>query len=143
MPFINGRYYMNPVVGQAIEAAREAEAALENHAEQNSGAHDDDFFGEPNRASAQENDADHPIHRIEIEAAEMVPAHSGRAARGFVARVHRAPVAPSRGVHAAGLTHGATAGGRAETHVFADHRDLVNFLRDELAKSLHASGRSI
>ncbi|MGB9242812.1 MAG: hypothetical protein WCC03_05620, partial [Candidatus Acidiferrales bacterium] len=30
-----------------------------------------------------------PIHRVEIEAAELVPAHSGRAQRGFVARIHR------------------------------------------------------
>jgi len=27
MPYIRGRYYMNPVVGDALEAAREAEAA--------------------------------------------------------------------------------------------------------------------
>ena len=29
MPYIRGRYYMNPVVGDALEAAREAEAALQ------------------------------------------------------------------------------------------------------------------
>ena len=28
MPFINGRYHVNPIMGQALEAAREAEAAL-------------------------------------------------------------------------------------------------------------------
>ncbi|MDE3170901.1 MAG: hypothetical protein KGL75_12225 [Acidobacteriota bacterium] len=138
MPFINGRYYMNPVMGQALEAAREAEAqlaALENRATQNSAA-GDEFDDEPNRVSATGSDADGPIHRVEIEAAEMVPAHSGRAARGFVARVHRQQEAPSRGGDAAALSpHAASGGSRAETHVFADHRDLVNFLRDELAKS--------
>ena len=27
MPFIRGRYHINPVMGEALEAAREAEAA--------------------------------------------------------------------------------------------------------------------
>ena len=95
-----------------------------------------------------------PIHRVEIEAAELVPSHSGRAQRGFVAHVHREAAAPDQG---AGGSSGApgesprarfaslrspqagqlpTAGNasRPETHVFADHRDLVNFLRDEFAK---------
>jgi hypothetical protein len=30
---------------------------------------------------------------------------------------------------------GAGNASRPETHVFADHRDLVNFLRDEFAKN--------
>jgi hypothetical protein len=87
-----------------------------------------------------------PIHRVDIEAAEVVPSHSGRAARGFVARVHRHPLA-GRGVipsspqparRAVGVEDGfagnlpsATA---PETHVFSDHRDLVNFLADALAQ---------
>ena len=40
MPFINGRYHVNPAMGQALEAAREAEAALlalQQQARRNSG----------------------------------------------------------------------------------------------------------
>ena len=38
MPFINGRYHVNPTMGAALEAAREAEAAmlaLQDHAQRN------------------------------------------------------------------------------------------------------------
>ncbi len=155
MPFINGRYYVNPVMGQALEAAREAEAALaelENRARQNSGSDGDgadgrddaDFSVRSHRRSvAARANSDEPIHRVEIEAAELVPAHSGHAARGYVARVHRRNPAgadgmldndPTAGSHATGAG-GAT---HAETHVFADHRDLLSFLRDELAKDSRA-----
>jgi len=173
MPFINGRYYVNPIMGEALEAAREAEAALlalENRARQNTGepgvepaGNSGDGFGDGSGGAAQgASGVDGPIHRVEIEAAELVPAHSGRAARGYVARVHRQPAAgerehagatlPRSSSHrsAAGdrggdplraLSGGARIGGfsgktpsQAETHVFADHRDLVSFLRDELAK---------
>jgi hypothetical protein len=116
---------MNPIVGQALEAAREAEAArlaaLEPGARDDSGNSDDDF-GEKNAADSEKG----RIHRVEIEAAELVPSHSGRAHRGFVARVHREEI--SRGA-AAGAP-----GKSAETHVFSDHHDLVGFLRDEFAK---------
>jgi hypothetical protein len=140
MPFINGRYYVNPIIGQALEAAREAEAALaslENRAGQNSDAPDGQSQDELNGARGpQHGAAEGPIHRVEIEAAEMVPAHSGRAAHGYVARVHRHSAANSDADAANSL---ARSGGKAtsnpETHVFADHRDLLNFLRDELAKS--------
>jgi len=74
MPFIRGRYHVNPIMGAALEAA------------------------------------------------ETLPNHTGRASRGFVARVHRASAASP------------AAASPPETHVFSDHRDLVNFLRDELAK---------
>lgn len=33
MPFINGRYYMNPFYGRALEAAREAEEQNRKRAE--------------------------------------------------------------------------------------------------------------
>lgn len=146
MPIINGRYYMNPVMGQALEAAREAEtalAALEDRARQTvrTGEHaGDDETGEQESrtGAAPRSETGGPIHRIEIEAAELVPAHSGRAARGFVARVHRQPagVDPrSAGNRGALAPHSA---GAAETHVFSDHRDLVSFLRDELGNDAHA-----
>jgi hypothetical protein len=161
MPFIRGRYHINAIAGEALEAAREAEAALlalEREAAQVGGHEDgpDDEEGEP--------DADKgPIHRVEIEAAELVPSHSGRAQRGFVAHVHRdavqseqsrrgfarsaarsdsvgsgdAPRARFASLRSPQAGQVPTAGiaTRPETHVFADHHDLVDFLRDEFAKS--------
>lgn len=143
MPFINGRYYVNPVMGQALEAAREAEAALaalENRARQNSdapgGESNDEFDGAP---GSQSSAANGPIHRVEIEAAELVPAHSGRASGGYVARVHRHQPGNFEAEAGRSVAHtGGTGVGKSETHVFADHRDLLNFLRDELAKSAHS-----
>lgn len=166
MPFIRGRYHINAVAGEALEAAREAEAALlalEHDAEQAGGDGDTGNDDRGTGAAAEKG----PIHRVEIEAAELVPAHSGRAQRGFVAHVHREGAAPSKGqssggagyaggASAAGGGRGAAAqpgtangfgparpqpeqlpigayGARPETHVFADHRDLVNYLRDEFA----------
>ena len=91
MPFIRGRYHINAVAGEALEAAREAEAALlalqhdAQSAEQN-GSDASDKEGAGNGAGGAAH-ARGPIHRVEIEAAEMVPAHSGRGERGFVARV--------------------------------------------------------
>jgi hypothetical protein len=131
MPFIRGRYHINPVLGEALEAAREAEnalAALEQ--EEQGGKH------------ASHGKA--PIHRLEIEAAELVPSHSGRGGRGYVARVHRSAASPQDGDDFAGAggktakgIQGATSscgkgGSQPETHVFANHGDLVNFLNDEL-----------
>jgi hypothetical protein len=148
MPFIRGRYHINPIAGEALEAARAAEAALseleeEAHAladstdsQGDAGGEDDDEFG-----GASHGDAG-PIHRVEIEAAELVPSHTGRAQRGFVAHVHR------EGGGAAGVRNGVASGSpqlpgeyrasgyapRPQTHVFAGHRDLISFLRDEFAK---------
>jgi hypothetical protein len=168
MPFIRGRYHINAIAGEALEAAREAEAALrslEQDAEQASGDADADDNDVDSGAAAEKG----PIHRVEIEAAELVPAHSGRAQRGFVAHVHREGAAPPRiqssggpgyvgGASGAGGGRGNAlqpgsangsglvrsprpgqlpSGGYAappETHVFADHRDLVKYLRDEFAK---------
>lgn len=131
MPFINGRYYINPVMGEALEAAREAEAALaalENRAHEDAG---------PGNEAADDSEAntkqDGPIRRVEIEAAEMVPAHSGRAARGFVARVHRQAAKRAPSSESSASSRGSAAA-HAETHVFSDHRDLVSFLRDELGR---------
>ncbi|MGA9883610.1 MAG: hypothetical protein WBQ34_07820 [Candidatus Acidiferrales bacterium] len=135
MPFINGRYYLNPVMGEALEAAREAEAALEaleNRAGQNlpgpDGAAGNEFGDRPDSQSAT---GEGPIHRVEIETAELAPASSGRAAREYVARVHRQNASGS-------ARRTAKIPRAAETHVFADHRDLVSFLRDELAKDAHS-----
>jgi hypothetical protein len=144
MPFIRGRYHINPIMGEALEAAREAATLALEH--QSSDAHDqaDGFASSHLTAHASPG----PIHRIEIEAAEMVPAHSGCAERGFVARVHRHPAEPHNatsvgarhavpvrldGERVADSWHNANHAPAPETHVFTDHRDLVNFLQDELA----------
>jgi hypothetical protein len=149
MPFIRGRYHINPIAGEALEAARAAEAALSELEEEAHGAlgdsadsqgdadGEDDEFGD----GASHGDAG-PIHRVEIEAAELVPSHSGRAQRGFVAHVHRdgggAP-GTRNGVASSsprlpGEYRASAYAARPQTHVFAGHRDLISFLRDEFAK---------
>ena len=151
MPYIRGRYYMNPVVGDALEAAREAEAALQalEHAAKvargDTGDEDDSGDGSSGSGSASSsaggnaNAAPGPIHRVEIEATERAPSHSGRAQRGFVARVHRrpgndayAPTGASSLVPNVTTQQGATQPS-PETHVFANHNDLTNFLGDQFA----------
>jgi hypothetical protein len=127
---------MNPTMGNALEAAREAEAALlalEQQAQQGRNSGEDDES--PDNESADDGPGAGPIHRVEIEAAELVPSSSGRAARGFVARVHRQPP-PGLGVVPSSpqRTRNLASGTAPETHVFSDHRDLVNFLQEELAR---------
>lgn len=138
MPFIRGRYHMNPIAGQALEAAREAEAARLAAADQQSQSGGQDGAGNGYENGAAANTGQGPIHRVEIEAAEMVPSHSGRAERGFVARVHRRAAdylaAPSRDAEFPANAQAP----RAETHVFSDHHDLVDFLHHEFAKDCSA-----
>ena len=185
MPYIRGRYYMNPVVGDALEAAREAEAALQalEHAAKvargdtgdedaasagsSSGSGDSSSSassGANSSADPYAKSAPGPIHRVEIEAAELVPAHSGRGQRGFVARIHRrangnaananAPVQaafPGHSNSSPSIANGnanASASPSArnsstkqnamrpapETHVFSNHNDLTNFLHDQFAE---------
>jgi hypothetical protein len=167
MPYIRGRYYMNPVVGDALEAAREAEAALQalEHAAKvargDTGEEDASANGSSNASGSGANSnsdayaksAPGPIHRVEIEASELVPAHSGRAQRGFVARIHRrangnanspwslsakenAPASSAQFARnsmpdapRSGAIHPAP-----ETHVFSNHNDLTNFLHDQFAE---------
>jgi hypothetical protein len=141
MPFVNGRYYANPVAGRAIEAAREAEAALAalknksgRRADTAEGA---SYSDEPSAGNSDTATMKTPVHRVEIEAAELVPSHSGRAQRGFVARVHREAIPAA----SAGESWHAPAPGqmpargyvpKPETHVFAGHGDLLDFLKSEL-----------
>jgi hypothetical protein len=143
MPFIRGRYHINPMMGEALEAAREAEAALlaleqEARAQRTNGSDaDSDGDGEPDEgteSTASAGPGMGHVHRVEIEAAAVVPSHSGRGTRGFVARVHRSET-PADGN--ANATRGALTPA-PETHVFSDHRDLVNFLGAELAKGASA-----
>ena len=186
MPYIRGRYYMNPVVGDALEAAREAEAALQalEHAakvargdtgeEDDAGASSSGGNGNASGSSASGSSANSssdayaksapgPIHRVEIEAAELVPAHSGRAQRGFVARIHRRANGNAANASAqdsfpgrsnsqsSSIANGSASGSASpparnsscaqsamhpapETHVFSNHNDLTNFLHDQFAE---------
>jgi len=139
MPFVRGRYHINPTMGEALEAAREAEAALlaleqqaraqrANGSDPDSGGDGESDDGTDSTGPAGQGTG--PVHRVEIEAAAAVPSHSRRAVRGFVARVHRSG-APENG--SSNATRG-TLTSAPETHVFSDHRDLVNFLGDALAE---------
>jgi hypothetical protein len=139
MPFIRGRYHINPTMGSALEAAREAEAALlalERQAQQGRESGEDDADSNDDSAASDDRVPAGPIHRVEVEAAEVVPSHTGRAARGFVARVHRAPAAASAVNSSSRLAPPSP----PETHVFSDHRDLVNFLGQEFAKDAGQRG---
>lgn len=132
MPFINGRYYINPAFGRAVEAAREAENAHELEGQSQDQDEAEPLHGRANR------DEKGPIHRVEIESTEVVTPQSGRGQKGFAARVHREPT--TRDLHGnrsfgAGSDHGSQ-GQEPETHVFSDHRDLVNFLCDQFAKDM-------
>jgi hypothetical protein len=135
MPFIKGRYHINPIMGEALEAAREAEDAVRRASLARGGTAtdesqaDDDGDDQADGFASSHAGERPPVHRVEIESAEVVPSHSGRAHRGYVARVHRAPSASVRNGNAPTAQPSPP-----ETHVFSDHRDLVDFLRDELAK---------
>ena len=129
MPFIRGRYYANPVVGRAIEAAREAEEARalansDSDGERASGAESGANDGKEQRL--EDLDGTAPVRRIEIEVAEMVPAQSGRATKGYVARLHRG-----------GTGEGSSAIFRepAEKRVFYDPGQLADFLKNELGNN--------
>jgi hypothetical protein len=149
MPFVRGRYHINPIVGAALEAAREADEALAalQQTEQNEPSGSASDSDRP----AKRTNGSGPIHRVEIETAELVPSHSGRGQRGFVARVHRVGGAVETGANSTDEDNSVTAptwSGAAkardprqncptaspETHVFSDHQDLVNFLQDEFQK---------
>jgi hypothetical protein len=133
MPFIRGRYHINPVLGQAMEAAREAEAARLAESEgQADGRSDANGEGNPNSGAADLNRP--PIHRVEIEAAEMVPAHSGRAEKGFVARVHRQVPGPQGVASPSRYSDSEGQSPQPETRVFSNHQDLVDFLHQELGR---------
>jgi hypothetical protein len=132
MPFIRGRYHINPAMGEAMEAAREAEAALqalEHIARQKNGDPDD-------ASSDSATPSKGPVRRVEIEAAEMVPSHSGRAQRGYAMRLHRTPPAATEGDDSDFDPQAGTAAarGQSDTHIFSNHHDLLDFLGDELAK---------
>jgi hypothetical protein len=118
MPFVRGRFYANPIAGEAIEAAREVEDALASS--QDVGNSDED--GRAAQPGTQ------PVRRIEIEIAELVPAHSGRATTGYVAHLDRGNATESRADSYAGKT-------QTEKRVFYDQGQLLSFLKNELANN--------
>jgi hypothetical protein len=132
MPFIRGRYHINPIAGEALEAAREIDAALQAQASRDPGS--DEREGGPGGYTRDEGKG--PIHHVEIESAALVPPHSGRGVQGFVVRVQRhSPVGDEPGdVDSRDGAGKDSLGTSTDTHAFTDHRDLVNFLRDEFAK---------
>ncbi len=134
MPFINGRYHVNPIMGAALEAAREAEAsmlALQNHKQRDGGSADSTAAdsNDDDSANASSSTASAPIHHVEIEASEIVPSHSGRATRGFIARIHRSRPSSTNG------SSSPAPATKPETHVFSNHGDLLDFLHNELSKA--------
>lgn len=115
MPVIHGRYYMNPAMGGAVERARAAEETAEP---------EDGANGEPQRDAHGRFVAPGAVHHVEIEVADG----------GYLARLHRHP----QGGHESGPISGSVQGGlpqRPSSHVFTDHNDLVEFLRNELGKN--------
>ena len=157
MPFIRGRYHINPIMGEALEAARDAEAALlalKQNARRNRSAtpgYDSNHeSGDDSTADAGDyartGAAKGPVHRVEIEAAEMVPSHAGRGQRGYAMRLHRLPPpnsdvgsdfddADSNANSFGSASRNAAPAGAAQsdTHIFANPDDLLDFLRAELA----------
>lgn len=112
MPMIHGRYYMNPAMGAAVERARAAEEAPEDGAN-----------GQSQRDAHGRFVAPGAVHHVEIEVADG----------GYLARLHRHP----QGGHESAPLPSPGDGGlppRPSSHVFTDHNDLVEFLRDELGK---------
>ena len=78
MPFINGRYHINPIMGQALEAAREAEAALaalqqrasRDSSDSSNDASRDDSCDPDDPTTSDAIAGPGPIHHVEIEASE-------------------------------------------------------------------------
>ncbi len=139
MPMIRGRYYINPAVGEALEQARSLgegnfqnqEVQYENGPEEP--AHDEG--GRFRRGHSDERDAHHgPIHRVEIERAELGSNAGGRGSGGFLARVHRQASSHSHDDGYPGEVRPAAFPPRPSVHVFTDHNDLADFLRNELSR---------
>jgi hypothetical protein len=144
MPVINGRYHMNPAMGQALAAAR---ALLEGKSGENddsrsaeirSGDDSDDL--PRGRAHSDERDSRGAIQRIEIECGDDAAPSKG-ASGGYTAYVHRsdpnagtdvgidADTAPRPGK----LPYGVQAPAPT-THVFSDSDALTDFLRRALGE---------
>ncbi len=120
MPFIRGRYYMNPAAGNALETARETEAALAD-------SRGDENGEQPSEDSARNAVDAKPVRRIEIEVAELVPNQSGRANKSYIAHLYREASNDSADIPG-------ESGRSGEKRVFYDQGELMNFVNDELAR---------
>jgi hypothetical protein len=141
MPVIDGRYHMNPAMGQALAAAR---ALLEGKSgdkddprssELRSGDDSDDL--PRGRAHSDERDSRGAIQRIEIECMDDSASPSNRAPGGYTAYVHRGDpsavdetdTAPQPGELPRGVQSP-----EPTRHVFADSDALTDFLRRALGE---------
>lgn len=142
MPMIRGRYYINPAMGAALERARSLNdenfpnGDHEDSHDASRSAEDDSrrtARGRHGRGQSDERDSRGSIHRIEIECAQMGQNGPGRSQHGYVAHVHRTPHLGADHVSARpGELPTGVFPSRATAHVFADHNDLADFLREEL-----------
>ena len=118
MPFIRGKYYANPIVGEALESARDAEATANGNRDSSTTADSYDESRDPGSRG--------PVRRIDIEVTELVPAHTGRVSKGYVARLYRADSMIRDSGNA--LTAAAP-----EKRVFHDQNEFMDFLNRELS----------
>ncbi len=143
MPMIRGRYYINPAMGAALERARSLNEETfpdgdqeGSHTARHDAESDSDRTERARRGRGQsdERDSRGSIHRIEIECAQIGQNGPGRSQHGYVAHVHRAPHLGADHVSARpGELPTGVFPPRATAHAFANHNDLADFLRDELA----------
>jgi hypothetical protein len=156
MPVINGRYYMNPAMGAAIEEAR---SLLERNGRtaptQSFSDRDRDDRDEEYSEGKTDDNAPSAVHRVEIECAEIGSARNRRKQHGYVAHVHRVWTTDPLGIQNQGDSAGNgessndavpqhwTGAGTlpkgvfappSTAHVFADPDELIEFLRNVLAE---------
>ena len=120
MPFVRGRYYVNPMAGEALEAALDFESQLfasRGTNRRNEAQRDKESIDVSEKGS---------IRRIEIETAELVPSQAGSAEKGYVIRIHRqSPIDSGASERSSG---------RGEAQVFYDKATLLDFLNTEFGK---------
>jgi hypothetical protein len=117
MPFIRGRYYANPTIGNTIESAREAEGGLLASRDPSD-----------EQRSGNDREDQKPVRRIEIDVAELVPSTSGRGTPGYVTTLHRRDPGDTQEPDTSPKQ-------QLEKRVFYDPKQLASFLSDELVKT--------
>lgn len=138
MPVINGRYYINPARGAAIEKARSL--SKRGGADRSDEALQIDGRSGPSHAEIDEmrregSKPDSP-QRIEIECFEIGSAEPGRKQRGYIAHVHRNVNGLAPGIeNVPGQLPTGVFAPTSRTQVFMNPTELVDFLRDELTGS--------
>jgi hypothetical protein len=138
MPVINGRYYINPARGAAIEKARSISkhGGADRSDEALQSVHrSDDSHDEIDELRREDSKQD-PLQRIEIECVEIGSRQPGPKQRSYIAHVHRhgCGLAPDNQNVPGHLPTGVFAP-TSRTQVFMDPIELIDFLRDELTGS--------